>query len=245
MAVQCANRYTWFCSRGRDACILGLQVFAVSFWVVFLQDVIRGLWIGFHSICHFTIYWPFVVVPWRLEICSPHPSTRVLLKFEVFVNLKFPSSFLSEFPKTFSQLLTAGPWCYRVICLLQKSRKKSFYLARKSLAQMRKLQICKTTWWDWRDSEQASRRCATLECGSFWAESQLKLCRLRRNFCHSLNWLEDSKLGLLPIIRIIAKITFYNLSIWQSKPLINEYLLLLSYKYPSSPLKPQASYLIP
>ena len=58
----------------------------------------------------------------------------------------------------------------------------------------------------------------------------LRACRLRRNFCPSLNHTEESKLGVFPRIKVISRDKFYlsGPSVWQGKHLITKHLLFLS-----------------
>lgn len=67
--------------------------------------------------------------------------------------------------------------------------------------------------------------------------------RLQRNFCPSLNYLEEFKLEVFPRMKIISRDKFdpSGPSVWQGKHPVTKHLLLflLLCELPSSPLKPQ------
>ena len=69
---------------------------------------------------------------------------------------------------------------------------------------------------------------------------QLRLCRLKRNFFSSLNYLEESKLGVFPRTRAIIRDKFYLSAppAWQGKQLITKHQIffLLPVDCPPPPL---------
>ena len=96
----------------------------------------------------------------------------------------------------------------------------------------------------WRGSGQVSPKCATLACGVFWIEDNQNPVGSKRNLCLAFNYLEESKLGVFPRMRVITRDKFYpnDPYVWQDKHLTTKHLFfLLPCDLPSSPLKPQAS----
>ena len=74
----------------------------------------------------------------------------------------------------------------------------------------------------------------------------IETSRLQRNFCPSLNYLEEFKLEVFPRMKIISRDKFdlSGPSVWQGKHPVMKHLLLflLLRELPSSRLKPQAPF---
>ena len=79
----------------------------------------------------------------------------------------------------------------------------------------------------WRGSEQVSPKCATLACELIWAEGNQDPVGSREKISPSL-YLEESKLGVFPRIRVISRDKLYlsDSSVGQGKNLILKHLLL-------------------
>ena len=84
--------------------------------------------------------------------------------------------------------------------------------------------------WEWRSSERASPKRATLASGLFWAKDNQGPEDSGRVFNLPLNCLKESRLSAWLRCRAVTRDNFYqkDQSVWQSKHLTTKHLLFLS-----------------